>query len=240
MTAIDIVVLLLLVMFGVVGWKQGIIKEAVQLIGMIVILVIAFMFKGELGNIFCKWLPFFNFNGSPIEGMTTLNILLYQVLGFVIIFTVLYAIYTIILKLSGVFQKILDWTIILLIPSKIGGLIIGLLEGYILLFVLLLIITGLPASYTSNFTNSNLVQTIVYKTPILSSASKDVTSSMKDIYELVDEVTQKKITTNEANLKTVDIMLKYDLVTPKTVEQLVILDKLKGIKGINKVIDKYK
>ena len=240
MTAIDIVVLLLLVMFGVVGWKQGIIKEAVQLVGMIIILVIAFMFKGELGNIFCKWLPFFNFNGSPIEGMTTLNILLYQVLGFVIIFTVLYAIYTIILKLSGVFQKILDWTIILLIPSKIGGLIIGLLEGYILLFVLLLIITGLPASYTSNFTNSNLVQTIVYKTPILSSASKDVTSSMKDIYELVDEVTQKKITTNEANLKTVDIMLKYDLVTPKTVEQLVILDKLKGVKGIDAVIAKYK
>ena len=240
MTAIDIVIILLLIMFGVVGWKQGIIKEAVQLIGMIIILVIAFMFKGELGNIFCKWLPFFNFNGSPIEGMTTLNILLYQVLGFVIIFTVLYAIYTIILKLSGVFQKILDWTIILLIPSKIGGLIIGLLEGYILLFVLLLIITGLPANYTSNFTNSDLVQTIVYKTPILSSASKDVTNSMKDIYVLVDEVAQKKITTNEANLKTVDIMLKYDLVTPKTVEQLVILDKLKGIKGINSVIEKYK
>lgn len=240
MTAIDIVILLLLIMFGVVGWKQGIIKEAVQLIGMIIILVIAFMFKGELGNIFCKWLPFFNFNGSPLEGMTTLNILLYQVLGFVIIFTVLYAIYTIILKLSGVFQKILDWTIILLIPSKIGGLIIGLLEGYILLFVLLLIITGLPANYTSNFTNSNLVQTIVYKTPILSSASKDVTNSMKDIYVLVDEVAQKKITTNEANLKTVDIMLKYDLVTPKTVEQLVILDKLKGIKGIETVIEKYK
>ena len=240
MTAIDIVILLLLIMFGVVGWKQGIIKEAVQLIGMIIILVIAFMFKGELGNIFCKWLPFFNFNGSPLEGMTTLNILLYQVLGFVIIFTVLYAIYTIILKLSGVFQKILDWTIILLIPSNIGGLIIGLLEGYILLFVLLLIITGLPANYTSNFTNSNLVQTIVYKTPILSSASKDVTNSMKDIYVLVDEVAQKKITTNEANLKTVDIMLKYDLVTPKTVEQLVILDKLKGIKGIESVIEKYK
>lgn len=240
MTAIDIVIILLLIMFGVVGWKQGIIKEAVQLIGMIIILVIAFMFKGELGNIFCKWLPFFNFNGSPLEGMTTLNILLYQVLGFVIIFTVLYAIYTIILKLSGVFQKILDWTIILLIPSKIGGLIIGLLEGYILLFVLLLIITGLPANYTSNFTNSNLVQTIVYKTPILSSASKDVTNSMKDIYVLVDEVAQKKITTNEANLKTVDIMLKYDLVTPKTVEQLVILDKLKGVKGIDAVIAKYK
>lgn len=240
MTAIDIVILLLLVMFGVVGWKQGVIKEAVQFIGMIIILVISFIFKGELGNLFCKWLPFFNFNGSPIEGMTTLNILLYQILGFVIIFTVLYAIYNIILKISGIFQKFVNWTIILLIPSKIGGLILGLLEGYVLIFVILLIITGLPASYTSNFTNSSLVKTIVYKTPILSSASKDVTNSMKDVYELVDEVAQKKITTNEANLKTVDVMLKYDLVTPKTVEQLVILDKLKGIKGINKVIDKYK
>ena len=90
MTAIDIVIILLLVMFGVVGLKQGIIKEAVQLVGMIIILVIAFLFKSELGNIFCKWLPFFNFNGSPIEGMTALNILLYQVLGFVLIFTVLY------------------------------------------------------------------------------------------------------------------------------------------------------
>ena len=240
MTAIDIVILLLLVMFGVVGWKQGVIKEAVQFIGMIIILVISFIFKGELGNLFCKWLPFFNFNGSPIEGMTTLNILLYQILGFVIIFTVLYAIYNIILKISGIFQKLVNWTIILLIPSKLGGLILGLLEGYVLIFVILLIITGLPASYTSNFTNSSLVKTIVYKTPILSSASKDVTNSMKDVYELVDEVAQKKITTNEANLKTVDVMLKYDLVTPKTVEQLVILDKLKGIKGINKVIDKYK
>ena len=35
-------------------------------------------------------------------------------------------------------------------------------------------------------------------------------------------------------------MLKYDLVTPKTVEQLVILDKLKGVKGIDAVIAKYK
>ena len=63
---------------------------------------------------------------------------------------------------------------------------------------------------------------------------------MKDIYVLVDEVAQRKITTNDANLKTVDIMLKYDLVTPKTVEQLVILDKLKGVKGIDAVIAKYK
>ena len=240
MSAIDIVILLLLIMFGVVGWKQGVIKEVVQLGGMVVILVISFMFKDELGNVFCKWLPFFEFAGSPIEGMISLNILIYQLLGFFIIFTVLYAIYSIILKLSGIFQKLVDWTLILLIPSKIGGLIVGLIEGYILIFILLLLILVLPANVTNNYRNSKLVNTIVYETPILSSAAKDVTTSLKDIYNLTDQVINKKIETNDANLKTIDIMLKYDLVTPKTVEQLVILDKLKGIKGIDNVINKYK
>ena len=35
-------------------------------------------------------------------------------------------------------------------------------------------------------------------------------------------------------------MLKYDLVTPKTVEQLVVLDKLKSVQGIDAIIEKHK
>ena len=70
-------------------------------------------------------------------------------------------------------------------------------------------------------------------------AAKDVTNTFKDIYELTDEVINENLDKNEANLRTIDIMLKYDLVTPKTVEQLVILDKLKKVKGLDKVLDKY-
>ena len=105
---------------------------------------------------------------------------------------------------------------------------------------LLLLILVLPANVTGNYQDSKLVNQIVYETPILSSAANDGTTSLKDIYNLTDQVINKKIETNEANLKTIDIMLKYDLVTPKTVEQLVILDKLKGIQGIDNVINKYK
>ena len=240
MSAIDIVILLLLLMFGVAGWKQGVIKEVVQLGGMVVILVISFMFKDELGNIFCKWLPFFDFAGSPVEGMVSLNILIYQLLGFLAIFVILYGVYSLLLKVSGILQKLVDWTIILLIPSKIGGLIVGLLEGYILIFILLLLILGLPTNMTSNYRNSEMVNKIVYETPVLSTAAKDVTNTFKDIYELTDEVINENLDKNEANLRTIDIMLKYDLVTPKTVEQLVVLDKLKGVKGLDPIIQKYK
>ena len=240
MGALDIVIILLLIMFAIVGWKQGVIKEVVQLVGMIIILAVSFNFKDELGNIFCKWLPFFEFAGSPVEGMISLNILIYQLLGFLAIFIILYGVYSLLLKVSGILQKLVDWTIILLIPSKIGGLLVGLLEGYILIFILLLLILGLPTNMTSNYRNSKMVNKIVYETPILSTAAKDVTSTFKDIYELTDEVINKNLDKNEANLRTIDIMLKYDLVTPKTVEQLVVLDKLKGIKGLEPIIQKYK
>ena len=37
-----------------------------------------------------------------------------------------------------------------------------------------------------------------------------------------------------------NIMIKYDITTAHTVEQLVILDKLNGVKGIDTIINKYK
>lgn len=240
MGALDIVIILLILMFAVVGWKQGLIKEAVQLVGMIAILVISFMFKDELGNIFCKWLPFFDFTGSSVEGLTALNILIYQLLAFLAIFMVLYGVYSLVLKLSGIFQKIIDWTLILALPSKLGGLIIGFIEGYILVFIVLLLIMALPLNFTSHFRNSDIVNKMVYETPILSLAAKDVTNSLSEVYDLADQVINKKLDTNEANLKMIDTMLKYDLVTPKTVEQLVVLDKLKGISGIDAVVNNYK
>ena len=98
MTIIDIVVILVLIMFAIVGWKNGVIKEVVSLAGLVLIFVIAYTFKEEIGNTLCKYLPFFNFSGN-IEGLVSLNILIYHMFAFVIIFCILYTIYQIVLKL---------------------------------------------------------------------------------------------------------------------------------------------
>ena len=90
------------------------------------------------------------------------------------------------------------------------------------------------------YTESSLVNAIVYKTLILSDSSSNVTNSIKDIYTVSDKVINKKISTNQANLEIIDIMIKYDITTAHTVEQLVILDKLNGVKGIDTIINKYK
>jgi len=44
---------------------------------------------------------------------------------------------------------------------------------------------------------------------------------------------------NEANLKSIDIMLKYKLVDKDTVENLIKNKKLKGIKNIDSVLSNY-
>ena len=39
--------------------------------------------------------------------------------------------------------------------------------------------------------------------------------------------------------ETMDVLLKYKIVSPKVVRELIVLDKLDDISGLEKVIDKY-
>lgn len=237
MTIIDIVVILVLIMFAIVGWKNGVIKEVVSLAGLVLIFVIAYTFKEEIGNTLCKYLPFFNFSGN-IEGLVSLNILIYQMIAFFIILCILYTIYQIVLKLSGWLQKLVNLTIILKLPSKIAGLVVGAIEGYLIIFALLLILI-VPLKEIDGISESKMIPTIVHNTPIISSYTKDISNTITEIYDLADEVANEEITKNQANLKIIDTMIKYDVVSKKTVEQLQVLDKLKKVKGLDSVLEKY-
>lgn len=237
MNVLDIGIVLILLMSLIIGFKQGVIKEVVSLIGLIAIFIIAYIFKEELGNFLCKYLPFFNFTGS-LKGLVSINILIYQLIAFFVIYSVLLSIYTIILKLSGILQKLVDLTVILLLPSKLGGALIGFLKTYVTIFLVLLVLI-IPLKDNELFTNSKLASIVIYKTPILSTCTENITNSVNEIYTLTEQVSRNDITVNEANLEIIDIMLKYKVVDRKTVEQLVVLEKLDEIKGINNIIEKY-
>ena len=148
-------------------------------------------------------------------------------------------IYTIILRISGWLQKLVNMTILLKLPSAIGGGIIGLVEGYFLAFIIILIIM-IPLNSLPLFQESKVAEYILNKTPIISQSTSSITKSVTEIYTLTEEVANKKIDTNAANLKSIDIMLKYKVTTPHTIEQLIVLDKLKNIEGLEYILDRYK
>ena len=57
MNIFDIGIIVILLICALVGWKKGVLKEAVSLVGLIVIFIVAYTFKEEIGNTLCKYLP---------------------------------------------------------------------------------------------------------------------------------------------------------------------------------------
>lgn len=237
MNLLDIIIVLVLAMSAIIGFKRGAIKEIVSLVGIIIVFVVSFSLKGVIGNVLCKWLPFFNFAGN-FEGVTVLNILLYQLLAFLIIYSLLFSVYMIVLKVSGVVQKLVHMTVILWLPSKLIGAVVAFVTGYVMVFVVLLALL-IPLKNTDFFLESKFANYIVYDTPILAGSAENISTSINEVYTLGEDLSKGEISKNEANVKTLDVLLKYKIVSPKTARQLVVLDKLDGITGLEKVIEKY-
>lgn len=237
MNVLDIGIILVLLMFAIVGFKQGVIRELFAFIGIILIFYVSFLLSGMAGDILCLTLPFVDFIGA-LEGMSAINLLLYQGLAFILIFAVLLTVYEIILKVSKSLQKIINMTIILWLPSKLLGAVVGLLKGYILVFAILLVLI-IPFGSDKLYDESKLANGIVYNTPVLSNSIGSVTKSTKEVYGLVDDVINQKITVREANLQTIDILLEHNIIDKQTVKVLVQKGKLVNVNGYEEILNNY-
>ena len=233
----DVGIILLLIMFLIVGFKNGVIREAFSLIGIIAVFILSFVFKGLLGNLMCIILPFFKLSGI-IEGFSVINILIYQIIAFMLVFAILLTIYEIFLKISKFIQKLVNLTIILILPSKLLGAVVSLIKGVIVLFAVFIVLM-IPLKNSELFTGSTMVNQILYKTPILSQSSNNYINTVEEIYNLAEKVSNKKISTNDANLELLDMMLKHKIVNKSTVESLVKLHKLDDVNNIETVLQKY-
>lgn len=229
---VDIIIIIFILLCGVVGYKRGVFKQLVLCVGLILIFYLAYKFKDPVGEFFLLRLPIFDFP-SLFKGVVTLNIIVYQTLAFVLVLAVLLLIFDFILSITGLFEKLLRITIILGIPSKILGFIGGLIEGYVIAFVILFFLTQ-PAFSFQFFQDSNLSQKILTSSPVLTDITKDTVEVVKEIYALKDEKDTKLL-----NQKSLDIMLEHGMVTYDTAKKLSDEGKI-NFEGIDEVLDKYK
>lgn len=229
---VDIIIIIFILLCGVVGYKRGVFKQLVLCVGLILIFYLAYKFKDPVGEFFLLRLPIFDFP-NLFKGVVTLNIIVYQTLAFVLVLAVLLLIFDFILSITGLFEKLLRITIILGIPSKILGFIGGLLEGYVIAFVILFFLTQ-PAFSFQFFQDSNLSQKILTSSPVLTDITKDTVEVVKEIYALKDEKDTKLL-----NQKSLDIMLEHGMVTYDTAKKLSDEGKI-NFEGMNEVLDKYK
>ena len=231
MSLIDVVIIITLILFAFIGFKRGVFKSLVMFLGFIIIIFLAYALKNYIGDFLVLNLPFIKF-GDFLGGAATLNIIMYQSLAFILVLIVLGLIYNFLVAISGVFEKLLRITIILGIPSKLLGMVVGLLEGYIIVYLVLFFLTQ-PFLNAEDLKNNNYVSTILNNTPVISSFAEDSLRIVNEVRE-VTEIKNKE----QMDLKLADLILKEKVTTYDVMQKLVDKKKI-TVDGIQDIIDKY-
>lgn len=243
MGIVDIIILILIIKSGVTGFKKGFFNEILDIIAIVFSVIMAFKYMGLVADLFYQTFPFFNLKILGVS-IVSLNIFLYQVLAFVIMALLIYAACNIVITITGLFRKIAS---LKLSPKfdllhSIFGAVVGALNGYVLVFVFLIIISPFLNNFAF-YRNSSVKNAILYNTPILTKRVDKYTSALKDVTLLADTISndKKKVkNSNKYNLEALDIMLKYKVVSVETISSLNDRNRLTSIKNVEDVINKYK
>lgn len=232
---IDVIVILIILAGAVVGYKSGFTKQIISFFGFIIVIILSYLLKNYISEFMYQYFPFFDF-GGVFKGVTVLNILIYEVISFFIVFSILMIVFKLVLFISKIFETLLKFTIILGIPSKLLGALVGMVEYYIIAFFALYILT-LPIFAIEGMENSKFKDPILKNTPVLSHYTKDGLQVYEEFNELKDkyEVEQN---VDEFNLEALDLFLKYKVITKDSVSKLVESKKL-NIPNVDTVLSKY-
>jgi colicin V production protein len=222
MNVVDVIIIVLLILGGVAGFKAGVIKKLTDFIGMFVVIILAFYLKNYISVIMYENLPFFNFFGL-INGIDVLNILLYEVIAFLVIFIALLFVLKVVLMLTGLVEKILKATVILSIPSKLLGIVVGVIEMYVYLF-LILVIVSLPIFDSSFLKDSKMNNFILNNTPVLSGVSEEIIDIYGDVYNIIDN--RKNKTNEQLNEEILKVLIDKKVVTKESAKKLVDRNKI--------------
>ena len=219
---IDLIIIIMLLLGGIVGFKEGVIKKVTSFIGLFVVIILAFMLKNRLSVLFYENLPFFDLWGV-FKGVQVLNVILYELIAFIVIASVLMLVYHVLLMVTGLIEKVLKATVILSIPSKLLGFVVGVIESYVWIYIILFILT-LPIVNVKEVYTSKIANYMLSNTPILSKYTDDTVEIYQDIYKVVKDRGEK--TNKEINEEALELMLKYDVITTESAEKLIKSNKI--------------
>lgn len=222
-TIVDIILVVFLVLGTYAGTRKGLIKTAIGFVGLVAIIILSYSLKTPLANFLIDTLPFFEFAG----GLTSLNILIYNIISFVVVFILLYCILNIVLALTGFIDTLLKFTVIWIIPSKIGGAILGFLEAWLFVFLAVFILSQF--SFANSLINESKVSDIILNhTPVIGSYLGNASKAAQDIYT---EIEKNEGDNKTLNLTILQIQINYGLITKEKAQELMDIGKM-GIDNV--------
>ena len=222
MNIVDIIIILMVVLGAIVGFKEGFIKKTTSFLGTFLVVIIAFSLKNPLSVVMYENLPFFKFGGL-IKGIDIINILVYELLAFIVVAAALTFILKVLLMITGLIEKLLKMTIFLSIPSKILGIFVGALEYFVYVF-LVLVFLNLPAFNIDIVKESSYANKILDNTPVLSSLVGTTVDTYTEVYNILHD--NKTMSEVEINEKVLVLLLDNEVITVDSADKLIKMNKI--------------
>jgi len=222
---LDIILVLFVALGTYMGFRKGLIKSLVGFVGLVAIIIISYTLRAKLAGFLIDKMPFFNFGGS-LEGLTALNILVYNVIAFIVIFVLLYCLLNIVMTITGLIDTILKFTVIWIIPSKIGGAIVGFLESWVFLYLAVFVLAqfGFSAGLVQD---SKVSQIILDHTPIVGNYLGGAKKAAESIYTGIEKYTKDESKSkDDLNLYILQICINYNLVSADKATELMAIGKI--------------
>ncbi len=238
MNIIDIIVILGIIFSGYIGMRKGFVKSLVSFVGIVLVFILAYFMKNPIADWLCMNLPFFNFTGS-FKGATILNVIFYQIVAFIIMFSLFMAAYHVAVKLSGLVERLLKTSFLLAVPTKVGGMIIGVFEG-IVISLIAIVILSLPVLKFDLIEKSAIRNYLYNVSPVIGNITGSMNDSVDEILELKEKFDSDD-NKEEFNLRSLDIMLKHNAMKVSLAERLVNSGKLNiNPEKAMEIVNKYK
>ncbi len=219
---VNIVIILFLTGGIIEGYKKGFLESTIKFIGTIVALVGAYILKNPVSVFLYTHMPFFKF-GGVFKGVSVLNILIYEFIAFVLVFLVILLILKIIYDATGLVNKLFSVVAFLGLPNKILGAVVGFIESLVALYFISFLFVFICNFFGFGMKES-LVDTVV-DIPVLKETFGPSLNSINDIGVLAKDYkdVQDK---DEFNYKSLEILLKYDVITKENAKKLIDSKKL--------------
>ena len=221
---IAIVIVIFMIMEVINGYRKGFLESGVRLVGSILIIIGAYILKN----------PFFKFDGL-FRGVTALNIIVYEVIAFVIVLVALFIIFKIICLFTKLVDKLLSLIFFIGIPNKILGAILGFIEGIVILYFVIAVFK--IGTNLLGYEMEPSLADVVVETPILKHVFGTTLDSLGEITGMAKEYEYTK-DKDEFNQKVIDILLEYDLITKDNLETLIEDGKINNTESEGHVDDK--
>lgn len=224
MNIIDFIVILVILFGAYRGWRYGMFTSILTLVGTIVLVIIGYYLKNPVSELMYTVFPFRNYGGI-FNGVSSFNILVYEAFAYVLVLFILAIIFKSILKVTGILDKFVKMTMVFALPSKLIGLIFGGLQWFIYSFLIIFICAQIP--FTADYVNSSKVAKPIFKnTPLLSNITNNMYHAVTEVMEVCDLHKEMYDERELADYETLDVLLKYDIISPSSARKLIKKNKL--------------